>query len=69
MYDLNIYMVYQRRRCIGNPRRFKNVGEETLGYDVIYKLVSFGVCPEVKQIDIIVTLQCIVFIRYFTLYL
>ena len=41
-------MVYQRRRCIGNPRRFKNVGQDTLGYDIVYKLVGFSVCPEVK---------------------
>ena len=46
-------MVYQRRRCISNPRRFKNVGQETLGCDIVYKLVGFSVRPEVKQIYII----------------
>ena len=48
-------MVYQCRRCIGNPRRFKDIGQETLGYDIIYKLVGFLVYPKVKQINIIVT--------------
>ena len=52
-------MVYQRRRCIGNPRRLKNVGQETLGYDIVYKLVGFIVCPEVKlfSLDILLCIS------------